>query len=196
MEFECSEELKREYKTRGRRSDPGTWNPPPCPARTPSGSVTLADNGLFKSFFDRNIDYLLASFSVEEMLHAFRLRAGRPTPALQRDIFAHCGFWTNGLRGSETGRFLMGAGNVLLWTEHPELRRRLRAVVDGVAECQEEDGYVYAFDRDKAQCWEQGNYARNWFTQGMIDAGVVYPKALDVMRRGHDWFNQSGGCPT
>jgi len=30
--------------------------------------------------------------------------------------------------------------------------------VDGIAECQEADGYVYAFDRDKPKSWER----RHW----------------------------------
>ena len=195
MIFECDNELKAKYKTRGVASDPNTWHQPACPARIPSAGVTLAGDSLFTPFFERNIEYLLSSFSVDELLLGFRLRAGVANPPHERDIYKLFGFWTEGLRGSETGRFLMGAANALKWAEHPELRRRLEAVVDGIAQCQEADGYVYAFDRDKPKYWEQGNYARNWFTQGMVDAGEVYPKALDVMRRGHDWFNQCEWLP-
>ena len=195
MIFECSDELKAKYKTRGHASDPSGWQPPSCPGRIPSAGVTLAEDSVFKPFFERNIEYLLASFSVDEMLLGFRLRAGVANPPHERDIFTLFGFWTRSLRGSETGRFLMGAANTLMWIEHPELRRRLEAMVDGIAECQEGDGYVYAFDRDKPKDSELGNYARNWFTQGMIDAGAVYPKALEVMRRGHDWFNRCDWLP-
>jgi len=195
MIFECSDDLKARYRTRGEASDPTTWRPPKCPARIPQTGVSLAGDSLFKSFFERNIAYLLDSFSVDELLLGFRLRAGVANPPQERDIYKLFGFWTEGLRGSETGRFLMGAANTLKWVEHPELRRRLEAVVDGIAECQETDGYVYAFDRDKPKYWEQGNYARNWFTQGMVDAGAVYPKALEVMRRGHDWFNRCEWLP-
>jgi DUF1680 family protein len=195
MIVECNDELKAKYKTRGEASSPASWQPPECRARIPTAGVTLAKDGLFKPSFERNAEYLLTSFSVDEMLYAFRLRAGRKDPPHERDIFKLFGFWTEGLRGSETGRFLMGAANTLQWIEHPELRRRLEAVVDGIAECQEADGYVYAFDRDKPKYWEQGNYARNWFTQGMIDAGAICPKAYDIMRRGHDWFNQCEWLP-
>lgn len=195
MIVECSDELKARYPTRGCASDPATWRRPACALAVPRGGVTLAATGLFLASFERNAEYLLTSFSVDEMLYAFRLRAGRKDPPHERDIFKLFGFWTEGLRGSETGRFLMGAANTLQWIEHPELRRRLEAVVDGIAECQEADGYVYAFDRDKPKYWEQGNYARNWFTQGMIDAGAICPKAYDIMRRGHDWFNQCEWLP-
>jgi hypothetical protein len=195
MIFECSDELKMKYRTRNQTSDPSTWHPPLCALKTPQGGVTLPQGGLFRSFFARNAEYLLSSFSVDEMLYAFRLRAGQKEPPAERDIFKLFGFWTEGLRGSETGRFLMGAANTLQWIEHPELLNRLKAVVDGIAECQEADGYVFAFDRDKPKYWEQGNYARNWFTQGMVDAGVIYPKALEVMRRGQDWFNQCDWLP-
>jgi len=52
------------------------------------------------------------------------------------------------LPGSNAGRFLMGAGNTLRWTEHPELRTRMNAVVDGIAECQRPDGYLMAYPEE------------------------------------------------
>ena len=67
--------------------------------------------------------------------------------------------------------------------------------VDGIAECQEAAGYVYAFKRDKPKHWEHGNYALNWFTQSMVEAGAIYPDALDVIRRGQDWFNRCEWLP-
>ena len=43
--------------------------------------------------------------------------------------------WDTDLKGSNAGRFLMGAGNTLRWTEHAGLRAMLNAVVDGVESC-------------------------------------------------------------
>jgi DUF1680 family protein len=81
------------------------------------------------------------------MLYGCWLRAGQKHPPAERDIFKLFALWTGGLRGSEIGRFLMAATNTLRWIEHPERKHGLETAVDGIAECQEADGYVHAFDR-------------------------------------------------
>ena len=107
------------------------WRPVPDKAHVPTSGVRLGD-GVFQTAMQNNIGYLLSSFSVDEMLRPFRERAGKPSPAGLRPPV---GFWDTDLPGSNAGRFLMGAGNTLRWTEHPELRARLNAVVDGIAAC-------------------------------------------------------------
>ncbi len=190
-----TETQKAAYPTRGEASNPANWRPPTCQARVPNSGVALHDNSVFQESFDRNVSYLLDSFSVDEMLYDFRLRSGMKNPARERDVDELFGFWTDGLRGSAAGRFLMGAGNSLRWDRHNELRRRLEAIVDGIGECQEGDGYIFGFKHEEYTRTEHGNYARTWFTQGMVDAVAVYPKALELMRLGQDWFNQCDWLP-
>jgi hypothetical protein len=157
--------------------------------RAPASGVEPRPGGLFDRFMRGNVEYLLNSFSVDEMLYPFRIRAGVPDPPRERPIDGLFDFWCRDLLGSEAGRFLMGAGNTLRWMEHAELRRRVHRVVDGIGACQEPDGYCYAFARRRMRHFEEGNYARCWFTQGLLDAGAVHAAAYGIARRGHDWFN-------
>ncbi len=183
----------QEYKTRLKASDPGTWKPVPDRVKEPTGDVTLADDGLFKPFMERNIDYLLKSFSVNDLLHPFRARAGQKDPPRDRPPVP---FWCVDLLGSNAGRFLMGSGNTLRWMEHKELRKRMNEVIDGIEACREPNGYIYAFPPEGFLHNEQGNYARAWFTRGMLAAAVAgNPKALPLMRGGHDWFNRCEYLP-
>ena len=106
------------------------WRTVPYAAAAPLSGVTL-QSGLFQQALENNINYLLTSFSVDEMLRPFRQRAGKPVaPGLRNPI----PFWDTDLPGSSAGRFLMGAGNTLRWRPHPQLRAWLNALVDGIAE--------------------------------------------------------------
>jgi hypothetical protein len=105
-------------------TDARTWKPPAALATIPRSGVRLED-GLLKTAFENNIGYLLGSFSVDELLKEFRDRAGKPSPAGLRTPDK---FWQTDLAGSNAGRFLMGAGNALRWTDHTELRSRLNQV--------------------------------------------------------------------
>lgn len=183
----------QQYKTRLKASDPATWKPVPDRIREPAGGVTLSEGGLFRPFMLRNIDYLLKSFSVHDLLHPFRERAGQKVPRWDRPPVP---FWSVDLLGSNAGRFLMGAGNTLRWMEHPELRKRMNDVVDGIEACREPNGYIYAFPPKGFLHNEQANYARAWFTRGMLAAAKAgNPKALGLMRAGHDWFNHCEYLP-
>ena len=72
---------------------------------------------------DRNAHYLLTSFTVNDMLRDFRIRAGKPVSEKKdRDIDIE---WLKYLPGSVAGRFLMGTGNQLRWKDDPELRKRM-----------------------------------------------------------------------
>ena len=88
----------------------------------------------------------------------------------------------------------MGAGNTLRWIDHPELRRRLNAVVDGIDECKQANGYIMAYPEDTIFYSERGNYTRSWLTHGLIEAGTYSgnPKAFRLLRGYYDWFDQ---CP-
>jgi DUF1680 family protein len=175
------------YGTRQQKSDPSHWKPVPFKATVPTEGITLSESGLFKPAIDRNISYLLHSFSVNHMLEPFRIRAGKPVVP---DTVPQVGFWDTDLRGSNAGRFLMGAGNTLRWTDCPELRARMDELIDGIADCQTPDGYILPYHPDSTRS-EEPNYARAWLTHGLIDAAIAgNPKACGLLRTHADWFNR------
>ena len=165
------------------------WKSVEYQAHAPLKRVTL-DGGLFQTAFEQNIGYLLDSFTVDELLHQFRERANKPNPPNLRKPDK---FWEEDLAGSNAGRFLMGAGNTLRWIDHPELRRRLDAVVDGIDDCKQPNGYIMAYPEDTIFYSERGAYTRSWLTHGLIEAGYSgNPKAFGLLRGYYDWFDK---CP-
>lgn len=167
---------------------------PPLPvlflAESPITGVNVSDT-LFAPTMQANIDYLITScecfrsttrmvksiyaatltnphksVSVDHMLYPFRIRAGQPNPPMGPR--PQVGFWDNDLKGANAGRFLMGAGNSLRWFENETLQTMLNAVIDGVEECA--DGtYILPYHPSGFMHSEQGDYARSWFTQGLIE---------------------------
>ncbi len=177
----------------GNVTAPSTWKPALYQARAPLGGVRL-HGGLFQRSMENNIGYLLNSYSVDELLRQFRERAGKPNPANLPPPKTR--FWEEDLAGSNAGRFLMGAGNTLRWMEHPELRRRLNAVVDGIAECRQPNGYIMAYPEDTIFFSERAAYTRAWVTHGLVEAGYAgNPRAFDLLRGYYDWFNRCSYLP-
>jgi DUF1680 family protein len=175
-----------EYKTRLAASDPGTWKPVTPKGTIPTAGVVPADNGLFKPALDLNASYLLHSFSTAHMLEPFRIRAGRE---VEPDSVPQVRFWDTELRGSNAGRFLMGAGNTLRWVEYPDLRARMNDLIDGIEACREPNGYILPYYPDSTRS-EEPNYARAWLTHGLIEAAIAgNPKAYGLLRGHADWFN-------
>jgi len=168
------------------------WHRPPEPARVPRTGVTL-QGGIFHQAMEDNIGYLLGSFSVEEMLRPFWQRAGKPIPAgLRRPNPG----WDVMLAGSMAGRFLMGAGNTLRWREHAELRRRMNAIVDGIEECRQPNGYIMGYPENEMLVSERAAYTRAWVTHGLIEAGLAgNPKAFGLLRGYYDWYNRNPYLP-
>jgi DUF1680 family protein len=165
------------------------WTPPADRVRVPRGGVEL-EAGVLRTAFENNIGYLLSSFSVAELLQDFRDRAGKPSPP---DLPRRERFWQDDLAGSNAGRFLMGAGNALRWTEHGELRDRLNQVVAGIAECRQPNGYIMAYPEDTIFYSERGAYTRAWLTHGLIEAGYAgNEEAFRLLRGYYDWFDR---CP-
>lgn len=112
----------------------------------------------------------------------------RPIGAVPLTRAPQVPFWDSDLKGSNAGRFLMGAGNTLRWLEVPALREMLDDVVDGVEACKNESGYILAYDPPGFMHSEQGDYGRSWFTQGMIEAGKSgNTKAYPLLRGLYDW---------
>jgi len=166
------------------------WNPVGNMANAPQKDVELRD-GLFKRAFDNNTSYLLQSFTVNDMLYHFRLRAGQQNPPHDQPAKGFWG-WEGELEGSCAGRFMMGAGKTLRWVEHAELRKMLDDLVNGIEACREANGYMMAFSPESLMVHERANYTRSWVTRGMIEAGFAgNSKAFALIRDFQDWFNTS-----
>ncbi|MDR3229607.1 MAG: glycoside hydrolase family 127 protein [Puniceicoccales bacterium] len=176
-----------QYQARFKASDPATWKAATCAGTVPTRDITMAADSLFARALNKNVGYLLAAFSNDHMLFPFRERFGVKNPP---DDAPQVKFWDLDLRGSNAGRFMMGAGNTLRWVKHKELRTRLDALIDGIEACREPNGYILAYPA-KSPRSEEPNYARAWFTHGLIDAGIAgNPKAFTLLRGHADWFNK------
>jgi DUF1680 family protein len=152
------------------------------------------EGGVFQTALENNILYLLNSYSVDDLLRQFRERVGTTEPPVQPTSDVQ--FWEEDLAGSNAGRFLMAAGNTLRWVNHPELRRRLDAVVEGIAQCRQPNGYIMAYPEDTIFFSERGAYTRAWLVHGLIEAGYAgNPKAFELLRGYSDWFNQCSYLP-
>jgi hypothetical protein len=174
-------------------TDAHTWKPPLHKVRVPRTGVTL-EGGVFQKVMEDNIGYLLNSYSVDDLLRQFRERVGTAQPPEHPN--GDVQFWEEDLAGSNAGRFLMAAGNTLRWVNHPELRQRLDAVVDGIAQCRQSNGYVMAYPEETIFYSERGAYTRAWLVHGLIEAGYAgNPKAFELLRGYSDWFNQCSYLP-
>jgi DUF1680 family protein len=166
---------------------PETWKPVKAPLKTLRSGITVG--GLFRQTFDRNIQYLLNSFSVHDMAHNFLERANKKAGKFE----GRSTWFTRGLGGSIAGRFLMGAGNTLRWENDGELRRRMNELIDYIEECATPEGYIYGYSERTVFQGQNNAYSRGWLSQGLVEAGVAgNPKAWPLLRRGGDWFNS---CP-
>jgi DUF1680 family protein len=173
-------------------TDAATWKPAKYKAEAPKSGVTL-DGGVFQTVMQNNIEYLLTSYTTDDLLRQFYERTGKiknfkPTGSQV--------FWEEDLAGSNAGRFLMGAGNTVRWIKDPELQRRLDVVVDGIDECKQPNGYIMAYPEDTIFYSERAAYTRAWLTHGLLEAAYSgNPKALPMLRGYYDWFNQQSFLP-
>jgi uncharacterized protein len=168
------------------------WNPAAYKAQTPVGGVQIGD-GLFRKTMENNISYLLSSFTLDQLVRNFYVKAGKPVKPLEDKLN---NFWFVDLPGQEAGRFLMGAGNTLRWIENEKLRKRMDQIVDVIDECKEPDGYIMAYPKYKIFDGEYGAYTRSWVTHGLIEAGYAgNKKAFSLLRGFYDWFNASVYLP-
>lgn len=173
-------------------TDPTKWKPVKYKALTPKSGVTL-NGGVFQTAMENNIQYLLNSYTTDDLLRQFYERTGKikgfkPTGSQV--------FWEEDLAGSNAGRFLMGAGNTVRWIDHPELKRRISVVVDGIEECREPNGYIMAYPADTIFYSERAAYTRAWLTHGLLEAAYSgNAKALPMLRGYYDWFNEQPFLP-
>ncbi len=171
---------------------PSQWKPVGYKAITPKGGVEIGE-GLFRKTMENNITYLMSSFTFDELVRNFYVKAGRPVKPLEERLN---NFWFVDLPGQEAGRFLMGAGNTLRWIDNPALRDRMNRIVDVIDECREPDGYIMAYPKYRIFSGEYGAYTRSWVTHGLIEAGYAgNEKAFPLLRNFYDWFNTSCYLP-
>ena len=170
-------------------TDPATWQAVDLKLDVPKTGVTLGENSLFKTVMERNAQYLLSSFTVDDVLIEFRDRAGKPHGTNSRGLNNE---WVNILPSSAAGRYLMGAGNHVRWLENEQLSQNINAIVDGIEECAEDNGYILGYPENKIFYFENGAYCRAWLTHGLLEAHYAgNTKALPMLRKFYDWFNAS-----
>ena len=173
-------------------TNPSTWNAAKYKAVAPRTGVTL-NGGLFQTAMQNNVEYLLTSYSTDDLLRQFYERTGKVKD------FKPTGsqiFWEEDLAGSNAGRFLMGAANSIRWIDHPELRSRVNAVVDGIEESRQPNGYIMAYPAETIFYSERAAYTRAWLTHGLLEAAYAgNEKALPMLRGYYDWFNQQSFLP-
>ena len=159
-----------------------------------AGSVSIpagAAGGLLRSMFEGNLVYLL-QYSVDDMLFPFRQRAGLPNPG-------QCFGWdcpVNWIEGSTAALFLMGAGNHLRWEEHAQLRAMMNAVVSGIKECAQPNGFIMGFNESELVTDEHPDYTLSWTTHGLLAAHAAgHPDALQLARGMVSLFNNHSLLP-
>ena len=170
-------------------TSPENWKPVNTRMKIPRTGVRVG--GLFKQALERNANYLQTSFSINDVVRDFRIRAGKPVS--EKKDRSYEAPWVRILGGSLAGRYLMGAGNQLRWLEDKRLRNGMNTVIDVIEECADSDGYLLGFPEKNILFCETGGYSRSWLTQGLIEAGLSgNPKAYELLRNFYDWFNT---CP-
>ena len=173
-------------------TEPSSWKRVHYKAEAPKTGITLG-GGLFQAALTQNLQYLVNSYTTDDLLRQFyerkgKIRTFKPTGSQV--------FWEEDLAGSNAGRFLMGAGNTVRWIDDTELRKRLNAVVDGIDECREPNGYIMAYQEDTIFYSERAAYTRAWVTHGLLEAAYAgNPKALPLLRGYYDWFNDKAFLP-
>lgn len=156
------------------------------------GGVTLT-GGRLQTLWKNNIAFL-KRFDLDRMLYWFRVYAGKDAPGAPYGYDG--GHFENNLYGQTAGEFLMSAGTALLWEEDAELRAMLNAVVDGIAECADEDGYLIPIAKKHFNEKEYPNYVRAWLIFGLLAAGAAgNDKAYKLARGMGDWFNRCNCLP-
>ena len=81
------------------------WKPVAYKAQTPKGGVEIGE-GLIRRTMENNISYLMNSFTFDELVRNFRVKAGKPVQPLEERLN---NFWFVDLPGQEAGRFPDGS---------------------------------------------------------------------------------------
>jgi DUF1680 family protein len=145
----------------------------------------------------------LRDYDADRLLRAFREQAGLPTPDVPRP-----GGWedpageANGnLRGHYTGHALSALAQAYAGTRDPEYEQKLRYLVTGLAECQDESGYLAAYPPTQFSALEtmiEGDYTVVWapyytahkLVKGLLDtyAALGDVRALQLAEQMCRWM--------
>jgi hypothetical protein len=158
----------------------------------PMGGVRLTGGAFMRAFQD-NIGFL-KGFDLDRMLYWYRVHKGKDAPSVPY-AGAH-GHFENNLKGQTAGEFMMGAGTALLWREDETLRGMVKALLDEMEACRDEDGFIIPIPREEFKTKEYPNYTRAWITFGLIDAGYAgEEKGFRLARDMSDYFNACDVLP-
>ena len=164
----------------------------PYRANAPMGGVRLT-GGRFLRAFENNISFL-KGFDLDRMLYYYRVHAKKPAPSVP--YAWQSGHFETNLKGQTAGEFLMGACTTLLWCEDAALRAMADAVVRGIDECKDADGFLLPITREEWHTKEYPNYTRAWVTFGLLDAGYAgNARAFELARGVTDFFNRCDLLP-
>ena len=150
------------------------------------------NDGYLKNAFQLEQDYLL-SLEADRLLAGFYEIAGK-TPKNKR----YPGGWEDqDIAGHTMGHYLTALAQTYATTREKKFLERLTYVVDSLAECQAESGYLSAFSEELFDNLEQGKQAWvPWYTMHKILAGLVsayqlttMPSALEVAIRLGTWVS-------
>ena len=164
-------------------------------ALSPPTAGVMLNGGVLGAASDAAVHYLTSVYTVDDLLFNFRKRAGLPQPP-----GAHCQGWdctADWIEGSPAGLFLMGAGGHLRWREIPALRTMMDALIDGIENCTEADGWLSAYTQAKMATDEHPDYTTSWTTHGFLEAAIAgNTKALRMIRAHMNVFNNHTLIPT
>ena len=133
---------------------------------TPQSGVTL-NGGLFKKTFDNNFEFL-EKLDDGKMSYWFDIKAGRPT-----DAEPYKGHFEDNLKSSTLSMFLMGACNMLRWTDNQPLRDRVEKLASVIRDTMEEDGFAMPVDKRNFAYREYPHYVRIWLTYALSAYGMA-----------------------
>ena len=148
------------------------------------------NDGYLSNAFRLEQDYLL-SLEADRLLAGFYEIAGKQPKAKR-----YPGGWEDqDIAGHTMGHYLTALAQAYASNGNKKLLERLTYVVDSLAECQAESGYLSAFREELFDNLEQGKQAWvPWYTMHKILAGLIsayqltaLPKALDVAIRLGTW---------
>ncbi len=156
---------------------------------TPLHGVCL-DGGLFREVLDNAKSFVKRQFDLDRMCYWYDVKAGK-TPACEP--YNYNILWEGRLKGQTASLFLMAAGNALRWEEDAELRATMDEIVNRIEEAAEADGFIMPIDKSRFARIEYPHYTRIWLTYGLMAAHRAgNRRALPLLRRFQDWFNE---CP-
>jgi len=154
-------------------------------------AVELND-GYLKNAFRLEQDYLL-SLDADRLLAGFYEIAGKKAKGKR-----YPGGWEDqDIAGHTMGHYVIALAQALAATGDKKIKERLNYVLDSLAECQAESGYLSAFKEELFDNLEQGKQAWvPWYTMHKILSGLlrVYqltelPTALDMAIRLGGWVS-------